>query len=166
MIREVFLNNMRSKEEDQLDYSALIDMLVDKYPDTPSASMQYIVKELRDNDVAPEEAVEAVSDTMTELERLKHAKAEFKAVCQVMKPRIDPFLPEQKKTVTNNPPQQKLQPAAEHKQKPSTTCRVKVFEDQPARRNNEKENETVPKGLFQKIMSRLRSLRHNPYREL
>ena len=166
MNREVFLNNMQKQAEDHLDYSALIDMLVDKYPDAPSASMGYIVKELRDNAVTPEEAVEAVSDTLTELERLKQAKAEFKEVCQMMNPYIDHFLPEPKKPVTNNPPQQKLQPAAEHKQKPPTTCRVKVFEDQPDRRNNEKENETVPKGLFQKIMSRLRSLRHNPYREL
>lgn len=106
-----------------------------------------ILAEASDNGITPEEILGAI------------------AAKEHMLKAINPSEPKQLPSPAKSLSAPVKQPPSPSKPRKETTCRTKVFDDPPARRQNE-EKETSQKGLFKKILSRLFPLRHNPYREL
>lgn len=126
-----------------------------------------LLEEASDNGITPEEILEAVvvdPGVPTRADKTKRLLASI-AAKEYMLQAINPPEPKQLPSSAKSLSAPVKQPPSPSKPRKETTCRTKVFDDPPARRQNE-EKETNQKGLFRKILSRLFPLCHNPYREL
>ena len=140
----------KERKRHEAVYKEVDDWFSDPDPEAVKTANDILV-EATAAGITPEEILEAVATDSVDRTQAGKVKMMLASIAA-----------KQSMLQTINPPEQKQLPApVKH---PQTTCRTKVFEDPPVRRDNEKE--TGQKGLFRKILSRLFPLRHNPYREL